>query len=128
MTAADQRQSKLATKQTLSRAQKKPVLKRIVRLSRQETLRLILYQRKRQNSAGANRRGGEEGAHGETCAARCQRGGILKRQSLSSSSVIPSLHSPKCLNLIFLCPSSSWSPHIRIGVTGAATKTPICVC
>lgn len=54
---------------TRQKKEKGEVLKRILRLSRQETLRLIFYQRKRQNSAGANRRGGEEGARGD---ARCE--------------------------------------------------------
>ena len=55
-------------------------------------------QRERQIGAGAKCCGGEEGVC-EECVwrrvpTRCQRGGILKQQSLSSSSVILSLHSP----------------------------------
>lgn len=92
-------------------------------------------QREWQNSAGAKCCGGEEGVC-EECAwrrvpARCQRGGILKQPSLSSSSVILSLHSQMsefCLPFVFLCPSSSCSLHILIHVTGGTTKTPISVC
>lgn len=76
-------------------------------------------QRERQNGAGAKCCGGEERVCEECVCVwrcvpmRCQRGGILKRQSLSSSSVIFSLHSQMsefCLPLSFLLLQTSHSP------------------
>lgn len=84
-----------------------------------DSLPVIQFKEKDfQNGAGAKCCGGEEGVC-EECVwrcvpKRCQRGGILKQHSLSSSSVILSLHSQMsefCLPLSFslLQPSHSHS-------------------